>query len=127
MSAPSGPRTILVVDDDKDMLNLLRLHLGNAGYTVVLSEDAVDAGYKILRKPPDLMIVDVNMPYMGGVDFVATLTSDRSVATFPIIFLTARDDVDERAQILGARCLTKPIGADVLLAEVAKALAGPAD
>jgi CheY-like chemotaxis protein len=60
------PATILVVDDDESMRELLRLHLTNAGYDVRLAEDAVVAGQLVLRNPPDLIIADVEMPYMDG-------------------------------------------------------------
>src|SRR5437870_3155410 len=58
------PATILVVDDDQTIRELLQLHLRNAGYAVHVAEDAVEAGHLVLRSPPDLIISDVNMPHM---------------------------------------------------------------
>src|SRR5438093_272846 len=56
------PATILVVDDDQTIRELLQLHLRNAGYAVHVAEDAVEAGHLVLRSPPDLIISDVTMP-----------------------------------------------------------------
>ena len=117
-----GEREILVVDDSSDMRNLLRLHLSGAGYRVKLAEDALEAGRMLLEHAPDLMIVDVGMPYMDGIDFVASIIADVTVPIFPIIFLTSRDDAEDRAHVLGIKCVKKPVAADQLLAIVAEAL-----
>src|SRR4051812_3733958 len=113
---------ILVVDDSADIRNLLRLHLQNAGYNVRIAEDAMEAGRMVMAKQPDLMIVDIDMPYMNGIEFVSALVADKSIARFPIVFLTSRSDYDDRAKALGAAYLTKPIMLDRLLAAVQVAL-----
>jgi diguanylate cyclase (GGDEF)-like protein len=115
---------ILVVDDDESMRALVRLHLANAGYDVVLAEDAVVAGHLALRDPPDLIIADVEMPYMDGFQFVEALKSDPVVSEIPVIFLTVRADGESRAQQLGAAgYLAKPLVVDRLLSLVAKHVA----
>ena len=53
--------TILVVDDDESIRELLRLHLSSAGYAVQVAEDAIVAGYLVLRSPPDLIISDLSL------------------------------------------------------------------
>jgi DNA-binding response OmpR family regulator len=78
---------ILIVDDDPCLLGLLRLHLQNAGYCVHVAEDAVVAGRMLLSCPPDLLIVDVNMPYMDGLEFVRAVKSEERLAHIPVIFL----------------------------------------
>jgi two-component system chemotaxis response regulator CheY len=108
--------TILVVDDDESMRALLRLHLSNAGYDVLVAEDAIVAGHLVLREAPDLLIVDVQMPYMNGYEFVAALKSDADTREIPVIFLTTDDQVAEHARKLGAAAyLNKPVTADHLL------------
>lgn len=105
------------------MRGLLHLHLANAGYEVETAEDAVDALKSIMRRPPELMIVDVDMPYWNGLEFVQAVRSDENFSRLPIMFLTARTDVDDRIRALGAlACLTKPLLAPDLLAAIAKAL-----
>jgi DNA-binding response OmpR family regulator len=116
---------ILVVDDDESIRELLRLHLGSAGYEVDTAEDAIVAGYKVLRRPPDLIIADVNMPHMSGFEFVAALKADKSVPYIPVIFLTSMDDGDHRGKELGAvGYILKPVRSDRLLALVAEHVAG---
>ena len=116
---------ILVVDDDPDLLGLLRLHLSTAGYEVRAAEDAIQAGYMVLAEPPDLIITDVRMPHMDGFEFVATLKADSSVPDIPVIFLTSSDDDYDRGKALGAvGYVTKPVRADRLLALVAEHVGG---
>jgi len=117
---------ILVIDDDQSMLQLLRLQLSNAGYEVLLAEDAVVGGRLALSAAPDLMIVDVKMPYMDGYEFVAAAKSDSGTRNIPVIFLTSVDDIADRAAELGAAAyLTKPVLADRLLEIVALFAAKP--
>ena len=117
--------TILVVDDDESIRELLRLHLSAAGYAVQVAEDAIAAGYLVLRSPPDLIISDVNMPHMDGFEFVAALKADKSLPSIPVIFLTSVEEGDHRGKALGAvGYLTKPVRADHLLALVAKHVPG---
>lgn len=119
---PDLPR-ILVVDDDECMRELVRLHLSNAGYEVETAADAVIALRAMMRRPPALMIVDVDMPYMNGLELVEALRSDSLYTQIRVMFLTARTDVDQRARELGAlACLHKPLLAPQLLAAVAAAL-----
>jgi CheY-like chemotaxis protein len=119
--------SILIVDDDEGIRELLRLHLGAAGYEVNVAEDAIAAGYLVLRSPPDLIISDVNMPHMDGFEFIAALKADRSLPKIPVIFLTSNDDGDERGKALGAvGYITKPVRADRLLALVAQHVPGGA-
>jgi CheY-like chemotaxis protein len=116
---------ILVVDDDDSIRELLRLHLGSAGYEVDVAEDAIVAGYKVLRRPPDLIIADVNMPHMSGFEFVAALKEDKSLPYIPVIFLTSMDDGDHRGKELGAvGYLLKPVRSDKLLSMVAQYVPG---
>jgi CheY-like chemotaxis protein len=111
---------VLVIDDDESVRELLRLHLSNAGYDVVLAEDAVVAGYLILQHAPELIILDVNMPYMDGYQFAAALKADPEIRKIPVIFLSSREDVGEHARRLGAVAhLSKPLLAARLLEVVA--------
>lgn len=119
--------TILIVDDDESLRQLLGLHLSAAGYAVLLAEDAIAAGYLVLRQPPDLIISDVNMPHMDGFEFVAALKSDKTLPDIPVIFLTSFEEGDHRGKQLGAvGYLTKPVRADRLLAMVAQHVPGGA-
>ena len=114
---------VLVIDDDRAIRELLSLHLGNRGYAVDTAEDAIVGGKLALSAKPQLIIVDVNMPYLDGPDFVAALRSDPETSDIPVVFLTSDEQVLDRAAKLGAfACLTKPIMADRLLDVVARAI-----
>ncbi len=113
--------TILVVDDDESMRELLRMHLSAAGYTVQVAADAIAAGYMVLRRAPDLIISDVKMPHMDGFEFVAALRADKTLPYIPVLFLTSVEEGDHRGKELGAvGYVTKPVRADRLLELVAK-------
>jgi len=117
--------SILVVDDDENIRELLRLHLSAAGYDVHVARDAISAGYMVLRNPPDLIISDVNMPHMDGFEFIAALKADKSLPYIPVIFLTSMEEADQRGKELGAvGYITKPVRADRLLSLVAKHVPG---
>ena len=117
--------SILVVDDDENIRELLRLHLSAAGYDVHVARDAISAGYMVLRSPPDLIITDVNMPHMDGFEFIAALKADKSLPYIPVIFLTSMEEADQRGKELGAvGYITKPVRADRLLSLVAKHVPG---
>src|SRR5689334_21436628 len=79
--------TILIVEDQPSIAELMELHLRAAGYTVAIAEDAIVAGKMILNARPDLLLVDVSLPYMTGYDFVATLIADQTIPHIPTIFI----------------------------------------
>jgi CheY-like chemotaxis protein len=118
---------ILIVDDDADIRELLRIHLSSAGYEVRIAADAISAGYMVLESAPDLIISDVEMPHMDGFEFVAALKADKSLPDIPVIFLTSHEEGDHRGKELGAvGYVTKPVRADRLLSLIAKHVAGGA-
>ena len=114
--AEIAPPRILAVDDDPIIRELLRLHLSNAGYDVVVAEDAIAAGKLLLQSKPALLLVDVDMPYMTGFEFVAAIKDDPDFRSIPVVFLTGHENAEKRAAELGAiRCLTKPIFSQQLI------------
>lgn len=113
---------ILVVDDDPSMRELVALHLRNSGYQVTTAEDAITAGRKLLSRTPDLLIVDVEMPYITGLEFASLLIADSTLTPVPTIMISAHDRYRERAEGLGVTFLTKPIQKSTLLEAVAVAL-----
>ena len=117
----STPRAkIAVIDDDRFIRYLLDLHLRKAGYEVFAAEDAVAAARVILERAPDVILCDVDMPYMDGYEFVAALRADPATRHIPVIFLTINKNVGERAKELGAGHLLKPLMVDDLLQAVAQ-------
>ena len=125
MGKTSGEITVLVVDDDPSIRDLLRIHLGNAGYRVLLAEDAIVAGHMLVKEAPDLLLLDLDMPYMTGLEFLPALRSVGTLPMFPIVFLTANPEGRELAASLGAAgYLAKPILLNDLLNEVSRHLPG---
>lgn len=105
-----------MVDDDESFRDLIRLHLGNAGYEALMAEDAIAAGHLILESRPALVLIDVKMPYMDGYEFAAALKADPQTRDIPIAFVTIDENVAERAREFGAVAyLRKPVRADKLI------------
>jgi two-component system response regulator RpaA len=115
--------TILVVDDDKAIRDLLALHLGNAGYRVLSAEDAVEGARMLLEKSPDLLVVDAHLPYWSGLDFIATLMADRELPCPPIVVITGSKELSARAELIADACLVKPFLSTQLLDSVSICLA----
>src|SRR3954467_11911247 len=113
---------ILIVEDQPSIAELMDLHLRAAGYEVALAEDAIVAGRMILEARPDLLLVDVSLPYMSGHDFVATLVADQTIPHIPVIFITGDQSFGPRAAMLGASVITKPCEAGTLVALVERML-----
>jgi two-component system phosphate regulon response regulator PhoB len=124
--SPEGAkREILLVEDDRAVRDLLQLHLHNAGYEVVAFADAVLAGQALLEAAGsiDLLIVDAELPYLSGIEFVSTLIADTTLPSVPMILITGHEHLANRAEILEVPCLMKPFSADELIGLVEKSIA----
>lgn len=112
---------ILIIDDDTGFRDLLRIHLSAAGYKVQVAEDGVTGGRALLEQPPDLIVSDVNMPFLDGFELLSLMRSDASTASIPVILLSGRSDGDTMAKAVelgAADFLTKPVTRDQLLESV---------
>jgi two-component system response regulator MprA len=110
---------VLVVDDDRDLRESVGRALGYAGYTVTTAVNGADALSVVTHAPVDLIILDVLMPMLNGLDACRALRG-RGVAT-PVLVLTARDAVDDRVAGLEAGAddyLVKPFALRELMARV---------
>jgi DNA-binding response OmpR family regulator len=107
---------ILVVDDDASVLVLVKRQLENAGYAVLLAEDGIVGGHLALNGSPDLILVDVHMPYLSGYELVEALKADSATWHIPVVFLTSDKHVEEQTRMLrGEAYLKKPLQVDQLL------------
>jgi DNA-binding response OmpR family regulator len=112
------PRTILLVDDDALMRRSLAFHVEQAGYQVHTAANAEDALSLVRHSRPDLVILDIGLPGMDGLDALRELKTQYNL---PVIFLTARRrELDEVVGLeLGADdYITKPFDVDVVLAHI---------
>jgi CheY-like chemotaxis protein len=115
----------LVVVDDCNMRELLALHLGNAGYELAVAEDAVAAGYSVLRARPDLIISDINMPWFDVFEFIALLRQERTLRDIPVVLLSTEDEGHTHRKEFGVvRYVRKPVKADTLLSIIAEHVRG---
>jgi two-component system, OmpR family, alkaline phosphatase synthesis response regulator PhoP len=120
----ASPETILVVDDEKDIQDLLKYNLSKEGYRVRTASNGREA-LEIASKGVDLVVLDVMMPEMDGWEVCRSLRQNPSTASVPIVFLTARDsDVDEVVGLeLGADdYIVKPVRVRTFVARVKKVL-----
>jgi DNA-binding response OmpR family regulator len=114
---------ILVLDDDPDLRALVQRHLAGAGYGVQLAESAAAAKQAIAAQRPDLIIADINLPDVSGIEFVAGLRGDSVVAGIPVIYLTGLEQNTELAvKTVGFPLLSKPVAAPELLSLVRRQL-----
>ncbi len=109
--------TLLVIDDEKMLTDLLRQHFTNLGYLVYTANDG-DTAMALLEKEPDLILLDIMMEEFDGYDFCVKI---RHLVTCPILFLTARITEEDRIkglQIGGDDYITKPFSLEELAARV---------
>jgi CheY-like chemotaxis protein len=123
-SSPANPnKTILLVDDEAPIRELLRQQLSAQGYKLREAKDGREAIAEVKKQLPDLVILDVKMPEMSGFDVAAVLKHNPQSMSIPIIMLSVEEE-QERGYRLGIdRYLTKPINAQELLDAVRYLLA----
>jgi len=105
-----GDETILVVDDDPQIVRLLKEYLQQEGYQVLTAHNGQEALHSLHGARPDLLLLDLGLPDRDGWDVTRTIREDRRVATIPIIMLTAR--IEESDKIIGLE-----LGADDYIAK----------
>jgi two-component system alkaline phosphatase synthesis response regulator PhoP len=112
---------ILVVDDDKQVVRLMRAYLEQAGYEVLAAYDGETAVHALRREKPDLVLLDLMLPDRDGYDITRLVRGDPSLAKIPIIMLTAR--VEDTDKIIGLELgaddyVTKPYNPREVVARV---------
>jgi len=117
---------ILVVDDEQDAVDLVAYNLRQAGFQVVTAPDGAEALDKVHKHQPDLIVLDVMMPELDGLEVCKLLRRDSATAGIPILMLTAK--ATEVDRILGLELgaddyVTKPFSPRALVLRVRKLLA----
>lgn len=118
------PRKILIVDDSRTIRMQVGIALGQAGYDVVEAEDG-QQGLDIIERQRDiaLVICDINMPGMNGIEMLTAVKADPKNATLPVVMLTTegRADLIQKAKRIGAKgWVVKPFKVELLLAAIRK-------
>lgn len=114
-------KKILACDDEKHIVRLVQVNLERAGYQVVTANDGKEALQKVAEENPDLVVLDVMMPYMDGFEVLQNLRRNPSTRDIPVIMLTAKaQDADVfKGWQSGVDCyLTKPFNPMELLSFV---------
>ena len=114
-------KKILVVDDETDLLDLIEYNLKKEGFDVLKAENG-EEGIQIAKEhKPDLVLMDIMMPKMDGMEAVEKMRADDDLKAIPIIFLTARSDEKTEVEGLnkgGDDYITKPISTTKLISRI---------
>ncbi len=114
--------TVMIIDDEEQMRSLVQTFLQNEGYQAAEAANGMDALQKIRRTPPDLLLVDVMMPYMDGFSFAEELKKTHDI---PLIFLTAKGEEWDKVHGLrlgGDDYIVKPFHPGELIARIESVL-----
>lgn len=84
------PKKILAVDDERHIVRLIQVNLERAGYEVITAFDGREALTKISEERPDMVILDVMMPYMDGLETLKQIRANPATRELPVIMLTAK-------------------------------------
>jgi DNA-binding response OmpR family regulator len=112
---------ILIVDDEKDLLELLSMNLGAEGYIVTTVENAAQALAAVRTNRPDLILLDIMLPDTSGIKLTGKLKNTPNTANIPIILLTAKDKETDMVVGLSVGAddyITKPFSTSVLVARI---------
>lgn len=118
--------SILAIEDDPSFRDLLRLHLQSAGHSVRTAADPEEGLRAVLEDPPELILLDLDLPYLSGFELLEALRSDEASRPIPVIIITGKTESDtyERCRKIGFDGFaSKPLKREDLLREVGKALA----
>ncbi|BAS55938.1 MULTISPECIES: response regulator transcription factor [Leptolyngbya] len=119
------PEQLVLVDDEPGLREAVQAYLEDSGYTVHTASNAREGWDTVQRVMPDLVITDIMMPQVSGLEFLKQLRDDPRFETLPVIFLTARGMTNDRIQGYDAGCdayLPKPFDPDELVAIVTRIL-----
>jgi DNA-binding response OmpR family regulator len=117
---------ILIVDDDREMVELIELFLSNAGFATLSAFSGEEALEKTFREKPDLILLDIMMPKIDGWEVLRRIKNDPEAQNIPVAFITARtQNIDKMiglSVMKAAGYITKPFSKQELLVEVKRIL-----
>jgi CheY-like chemotaxis protein len=122
----SSRRTILIVEDDLDTRLFYVSALENSGFQTEQAHNGHQALEKVLKTPPDLILTDIAVPGLDGIELCRRIRADERTRAIPLLAITGYDDrhYSDRALLAGAdQVLTKPCGAERLVSEARRLLA----
>ncbi|MBX9795342.1 MAG: response regulator [Sphingomonas sp.] len=119
-------RTILAVDDSRTALGVLGKRLTELGFLVALCDNGPEALDLIAARPFDLVLIDMVMPGMSGLNMLAEIRGSRDTADLPVIMITGRSDRDAVVEALAAGAddhVAKPVDFEVMAARIERVIA----
>jgi len=106
---------IMIVDDCQTTRKILSLYLKSRGFEVISADNGLDAIEKLATHTVNMILTDLDMPYMDGIELIKTIRSDPNWSSLPILMVTTEADPEERARALKAGAngyVVKPVTAD---------------
>ncbi|MBI5575305.1 MAG: response regulator [Deltaproteobacteria bacterium] len=116
---------ILIVDDDRTTRKLLGLFLKRNGFEIQTAENGLDALEKLGVGGIQLVVTDLNMPFMDGIEFIRTMKGNPATADIPALMITTSTDAEEKRQATAAGVngyLCKPVTAEVVAMKIRQML-----
>jgi len=116
---------VLIVDDDRTTRKILGLYLKSKGYEVAFAENGIDAMEKLGIENVNMVMTDLNMPYMDGLELIRNIRKDSNYRHLPILMVTTEADEEERRKAYDAGAngyLVKPVTADKVTSNVKQIL-----
>lgn len=129
MATPTSGR-LIIADDETHIVHVLAYKLRNAGYDVRTAADGEEAYELAVQDPPDLIITDLQMPYMSGLEMCAKLKTNPATSNLPAIMLTARGHALAQTDLAATNIkmvLSKPFSPRQILEEVERILGRPSE
>jgi len=114
-------KNILIIDDEEDLVAILRIRLMSEGYEVMTAHDGINGLEMAKTKNPDLIILDVNMPHLNGFAVCSLLKGNEEYRHIPVIMLTARDEENDKFfddVVKPDAFINKPFETDALLDKI---------
>jgi len=112
---------IMIVDDDSTTRKILGMYVKQKGFEVVMAENGFDALEKLARERVSLIMTDLNMPNMDGIELIKNLKANPDYAEIPVMMITTESDEVERQKAMAAGAaayLVKPVTGDAVAAHV---------
>jgi len=117
----TDPRHILVVDDQRDILELTSTVLAGAGYRVTTADSGAEALRALVRRSVDLVLLDINMPEMDGWETLRLIRADDALRDLPVVMFSVKGELRDKVQGMQEGALdyiTKPFEVDTLLLRI---------
>ena len=114
-------KKILVVEDDKDLISLIRFNLKSEGFNVLLSPNGEDGLFTAKEEKPDLILLDWMLPILSGIEVLQRLKNNKDTKSIPVIFITAKGEENDKIRGLNSGAddyIVKPFSTKELIARI---------